>query len=188
MITFLLPFKGLAGAKSRWELEERQRQELLLELLNHNLSTVAKVVGPSSTVLVCPDPTVFERFPSYARWLCPGRGLNTDLEAARQALLAGGKLAVLLPDLPELTVEDVEAMVESSGQAQVTLCPDSSRVGTNGLFLAEKVAMPFLFEGASFQRHVARANQMGLSIAVLERPGLARDADLASDLLRSLTP
>ncbi len=188
MTTFLLPFKGLAKAKTRWELEEHQRQELLMELLVHNLSTVAKVVGPSSTVLVCPDLTLFERFPSYAHWLCPGQGLNTDLEAARQALIARGSFAVLLPDLPDLTVEDVEAMVESAGKAQVTLCPDSSRVGTNGLVLGEKVDMPFLFEGASFQRHLTRANQLGLSIEVLERPGLARDADLASDLLRSLTP
>lgn len=187
MITFLLPFKGLSCAKSRWALEKQARQKLLLKLLTHNLSTVSQVAGVSSTVLVCPDPTVFERFPKHAHWLCPGKGLNADLEAARQALSPQGRLAVLLPDLPELSPLDVEAMIEGSLEADLTLCPDTCEVGTNGLVLGAEVAMPFLFEGASFQRHRREAERRQLRIAVIRRPGLAHDADRASDLQRSFS-
>lgn len=188
MITFLLPFKGLAKAKSRWEIEEDQRQTLLWQLLEHNLTTVAQVVGNDSTILVSPDAGVFERFPSFGRWKCPGEGLNRDLEHARQGLftqLSGKALAVLLPDLPDLCRADVEAMLEAARETQVTLCPDTQRVGTNGLVLGQGVAFPFLFEGESFQRHHGRAVELGLSVAVLERPGLGHDADHTSDLIRS---
>ena len=189
MITFLLPFKGLAGAKSRWQLEDKTRQALLWRLLEHNLTTVSQVVGAEATYLVSPDPDVFERFPFVSHWQCLGEGLNQDLEHARRGLasrLSGGSLAVLLPDLPELSCDDVQAMVAAAASAQVTLCPDTPKIGTNGLVLAPDVALPFLFEGASFSRHRARAEELGLSFSVLERPGLAYDADHTSDLTRSL--
>ena len=187
MTTFLLPFKGLRGAKTRWQVQGSERDRLLLEILEHNLRTVASVVGQSSTVLVSPDPESVERFPQVSHWTSPGRGLNGDLEAAREALgeeLRAGALAVLLPDLPELTKADVQAMLKAASQAQVVLCPDHHRVGTNGLVLSPATALEFLFEGASFERHRSRAFELGRTVAVLERPGLAHDADEEADLRR----
>lgn len=186
MTTFLIPFKGLVGAKTRWGMQAEERQTVLQNLLEHNLSTVAQVVGASSTVLVCPDASVFSRFPRYTSYLCPGNGLNSDLESARSALAPQGAMAVLLPDLPELSSQDIEAMIESASRADVTLCPDRAKVGTNGLALAPGVRFPFLFEGASFQRHLQAARDRGYRVEALERPGLAYDADFASDLFPQL--
>ena len=185
--TFLVPFKGVRGAKSRWTLQGQQRESALLEILDHNLGTVAGVVGALSTVLVCPDVDCFARFPNLAHFRCSAGGLNGDLFQARQALSSAqqnGALAVLLPDLPKLHSSDVEAMLESSARAQVVLCPDHRRVGTNGLVLSPAFCLDFLFEGASFERHRKRAQELGRTVLVLDRPGLANYADEEDDLRR----
>ena len=185
-ITFLIPFKGLRGAKTRWDMESTQRERMLLEILDHNLRTVADVVGSASTVLVSPDAECFARFPSLQHFHCSAGNLNGDLQQARQALDVDGQLAVLLPDLPGLSTDDVAAMVTAASRAQVVLCPDHQRVGTNGLVLSPAHSLDFLFEGASFERHARRARELGRSILVLERPGLGEDADESADLKRMM--
>ena len=185
--TFLVPFKGLRGAKSRWALQGVERERALLDILAHNLSTVAEVVGAASTILVCPDPQCLSLFPEVSHFLCAGQGLNNDLRQARDALSPGQRssaLAVLLPDLPKLSSDEVAAMVDAAARAQVVLCPDFRRVGTNGLVLNPALSLDFLFEGASFERHRQRALELGRTVLVLERPGLANDADEEDDLRR----
>lgn len=186
MITFLIPFKGLRGAKSRWDMEEKQREKMLLEILDHNLRTVAETVGAARTMLVSPDTECFSRFSHLAHFHCSAGSLNGDLEQARQSLPGDGSVAVLLPDLPGLRGSDVEAMVAAGARAEVVLCPDHQRVGTNGLVLTPAGALEFLFEGASFQRHMSRARELGRSVLVLERPGLGEDADESQDLKRMM--
>lgn len=186
MTPFLIPFKGLRGAKSRWHLEAAQREKMLLEILEHNLHTVAGVVGATSTILVSPDAECFARFPHLAHFHCSAGSLNGDLHQARQSLSGASAVAVLLPDLPGLCAGDVEAMLEASGRAQVVLCPDHRGVGTNGLVLSPPGALEFLFEGASFERHLQRARELGRSVLVLRRPGLGEDADESEDLRRMM--
>jgi 2-phospho-L-lactate guanylyltransferase len=118
---------------------------------------------------------------------CSAGSLNGDLRQARDSLTPeqrAGAVAVLLPDLPKLQPSDVEAMVEACSRAQVVLCPDHLRVGTNGLVLNPACSLDFLFEGASFERHRKRAQELGRTVLVLERPGLANDADEEDDLRR----
>lgn len=188
MITFLLPFKGMQGAKTRWTLPEERRQSALLSLLHHNLLTVASVVGRESTVLVCPTPIPATwKLPAVRHFLSHGGGLNSDLHQARDTLSGSrpeSKVAVLLPDLPKLQASDIEAMLAASSQADVVLCPDHHRVGTNGLLFKPAFALDFLFEGESFKRHQKEAEEKGLTVAVLERRGLAHDADKDEDLRR----
>ena len=185
-ITFLIPFKGLRGAKTRWDIESAQREPMLLEILDHNLRTVAQVVGARSTVLVSPDSECFARFPTLRHFHSSAGDLNGDLRQARESLADDGTLGVLLPDLPGLTTDDVAAMLEASTRAQVVLCPDHQQVGTNGLVLSPSHCLDFLFEGASFKRYSQRALELGRSVVVLERPGLGEDADESADLERMM--
>lgn len=187
MTTFLVPFKGLRGAKSRWEMEQEERESALLDLLEHNLGTVASVVGGVNTVLVCPQPEWADRFPHLGFFQPTAKSLNGDLEQARRHLLgttSPGRTAVLLPDLPKLSHSDIEAMLQAAETAQVVLCPDHLGIGTNGLVLSPSDCLEFLFEGESYHRHLNRANELGRSIATLRRTGLANDADRVEDLRR----
>lgn len=187
MITFLLPFKGIEQAKSRWSADAPQKKARLLQILQHNISTVASVVGASSTILVCPNWQKLPHFQDSTRWTSPGLGLNSDLEAARSSLSSdrkSGRLGVLLPDLPLLTVNDIESILSERNQAPVTLCPDRLHSGTNAILLDPSDAISFLFEGCSFQRYKLKAKSLGYKVRVVESIGLASDADSDSDLER----
>lgn len=166
-------------------MQDRQREETLLAMLERNLRTVAEVVGPSSTILVCPDRFWLERFSTLEGFLSSSGSLNGDLQQARSAIApTAQRLAVLLPDLPHLGPADVEAMIEASSEAEVVLCPDHKLEGTNGVVLRPAFALDFLFEGESFQRYQSSARERERTVVVLRRPGLALDADEVEDLSR----
>lgn len=177
---FLLPFKGLKSAKSRWPQLGNKRDELVLGLVARNLRTVVEVVGPEQVYLVCPDTETLSHFSSYRHVKVAGSGLNPDLREARHRVLktdSQESLAVLLPDLPNLGVQDVKSLVELCSSNDLVLCPDTEDVGTNALALKQGWALDFLFEGASFARHSKAADDQGLQTEVLRRPGLAEDCD-----------
>lgn len=184
MITLFVPFKGLSGAKSRWGIPQVERTAKVLSLLSQNLFTISSVIGPDSTFLICPDALPLA-LTQVTRWQSPGLGLNTDLEAAREALTPKrreGKIGVILPDLPFLSAPDVHALIHNPSPTPVTLCPDHHGSGTNALLWHEKLSLSFLFEGESFCRHQNQAQSFGYSVRILTRPGLMHDADKLSDL------
>jgi 2-phospho-L-lactate/phosphoenolpyruvate guanylyltransferase len=177
-VRFLLPFKGLESAKSRWPALGRKREDLVLGLLQRNLKTVVDVVGSNSTFLVSPDPEIAGLFSKSQVVYTEGRGLNEDLrEAARQVHVQGEPLVVLLPDLPGLSGKDVKNLVDLAHKHQVVICPDQMDVGTNALSLNPYPCLDFLFEGSSFQRHLAATQRANLSHFILRRSGLAQDCD-----------
>ena len=175
---FLLPFKGLECAKSRWPGLGPKREDLVLTLLRQNLKTVSGVVGKEQTFLVSPDPETAALFPQYSVLSTAGEGLNSDLREARSQLGASHRpLLVLLPDLPGLLAADVSALIERAQEYQVVLCPDHLQTGTNALALNPASCLDFLFEGSSFQRHLEAARAAQLTHSVLKRPGIAHDCD-----------
>ncbi len=180
---FVVPFKGLARAKSRWPLQTFEREALVLDLLARNLEVVISVVGSTSVYLASPDPGLDV---GCQRLITSGRGLNQDLEEARERLLleSDGPMAVLLPDLPSLAPADVEALVKASRDHGVVVCPDEREIGTNALGLSPPKGLDFGFEGSSFMRYLTASRKAGLEAHVLRKPGLACDCDDGQALLR----
>ncbi len=179
----LLPFKGLDSAKTRWPDLPRKR-EILIQLLGNNLEVVASVVGHQQTYLVSPDPEALSLFKPFQALLVCGGGLNQDLELARLELEPSQALAVVLPDLPFLSPEDVKELTLAADQREVTICPDQAGVGTNALVLNPARCLDFCFEGESARQHWQLATERGLKTDFLKRPGLAQDCDQAEDLER----
>lgn len=177
---FLLPFKGLGSAKSRWPDLGGRRDPLALRLLQHNLAIVSQASQEWEVYLVTPRWDAGLALQGARLLQAPGRGLNEDLTWARHTLEKGARpepLVVLLPDLPTLSLHDVEALMEEATQHEVVICPDEKRTGTNALSLRRWDSMNFRFEGASFARHCQEAARLSLTVSVLERDGLARDCD-----------
>ena len=182
---FLLPFKGIGAAKTRWSQLGERRHDLVLKLLQQNLRAVTTKAGYDNVFLVTPDPSSLQYFSAYRGILTRGGGLNPDLNEAAGQLKkkrAADSVCVLLPDLPGLTTGEVDQLRRSADSADVTLCPDTEDIGTNALVLKNWDIIPFSFEGASFERHLKACHKRGVTHQILRSDGLAQDCDSVDDL------
>ena len=116
-----------------------------------------------------------------------GGGLNAALSlAARYATERGARAIAVLPsDLPDVTVDDVKAIITALGRAQIcAIAPDEQEEGTNALALAPPEPEFFQFGPNSFQAHIEAAKERGMSVRILRRPGLAHDLDTPEEYRR----
>jgi 2-phospho-L-lactate guanylyltransferase len=187
----IVPHRGLEAAKTRLAavLDDAERVELARRLLARVLAVVREAC--SDVVVITPaaalEPIVAT---AGARLIVQrGMGLNRGLDQARADAVADGieTLGVLHGDLPNLTVDDVQALLaqvpEPSG---VAIAPDRAGSGTNGLAMRPPGAIGFAFGVGSFVAHRSAAEAAGLPVAIVERPGLAFDLDTPADLARWL--
>jgi len=117
-----------------------------------------------------------------------GNDLNAAMEAGRrEALARGATELVLLPaDLPLLRAADLCRLVLAGRRSGVAIAPDRHGSGTNGLYLAATVPLPFRFGPGSRALHEAEARRLGLRARLVRTHGLQSDLDTAEDLPRFL--
>ena len=90
---------------------------------------------------------------------------------------------VLPADLPQLTAEDVNTLLEAGQEPPVVvIAPDHHHEGTNALFMNPAGVIDYDFGPGSFQRHCDRAHHAGAVLKILELHSLARDVDVPEDL------
>ena len=196
-VAVIIPMKPLAQAKTRLEsrLSAAQRKTLTLDLLLHVLKTITQartssIGGPAieETWVVGGDSEVREAAESEdAVWLHDGgQGLNGALTLGFRRAAESGRAGLFLPaDLPLLTTEDVQGMLEASGHLKnVTLAPASNDGGTNGILLPPQMAETFTFKmgHGSFKLHLEQAGFLGIPVAIYYSVGLAFDLDTPADL------
>ena len=190
----LIPQKHLRGAKSRLSsvLTTRARQELVLRMLHHTLD-VCQQLRDAAKIFVCGPEDVASLIREHQAVLLPGgrEGMRRDVTHVACAADVAGHYAMLMvsSDLPMLAVEDLEVVIEAWREcADVVLCPDRRRRGTNVMMLNEPEHFGFAFGDVvgpgSFNMHLAQAQGTGLRVEVIERPGLQLDIDLPEDLAR----
>jgi 2-phospho-L-lactate guanylyltransferase len=187
----IIPHRGLEAAKTRLAavLDDAERVELARKLLARVLLVAREacydvvVISPAESL----SPIVSA---AGARLIVQrGMGLNRGLDQARDEAVADGTetLCVLHGDLPNLTSEDVAALIaavpEPSG---VAIAPDRAGSGTNGLAMRPPGAIGFSFGVGSCDAHRSAAEAAGLPFVMVERSGLAFDLDTPADLARWL--
>jgi 2-phospho-L-lactate guanylyltransferase len=187
----IVPHRGLSVAKTRLApvLGPDERIELARTLLKSVLAVVRQAV--SDVVVISPaadlEPIITD---AGARLVVQrGMGLNQGLDQARSEAVADGiqTLAVLHGDLPNLTPDDVRALLDAvTGDRGVAIAPDRAGAGTNGMALRPPQVIGFRFGQGSFAAHQVQAQDAGLSPTIVERPGLAFDLDTPEDLARWL--
>ncbi len=190
-VRIIVPHRGLAAAKTRLApvLDIGEREALAQRLLERVLRVVHEacddtvVISPSAAL----EPVVIA---SGGRLVVQhGMGLNAGLEQARVEALADGitTLVVLHGDLPNLTADDVRALIAAApGPKGVAIAPDRGGTGTNGLAMEPPDAIGFAFGIGSRAAHAALAERAGLPFVEVHRPGLAFDVDTPADLARWL--
>jgi 2-phospho-L-lactate guanylyltransferase len=183
----IVPHRGLDASKSRLApvLSQDERGDLAAHLLRRVLRVARQAVP--DVVVISPAAELAELVdPTGARLLVQhGLGLNAGLDQAREAAIADGieTLVVLHGDLPELAVDEIEALIAAvPAERGVAIAPDRRGTGTNGLALRPPDAIGFAFGAGSFAAHHAEAQEAGLELAEVHRPGLAFDLDTPEDL------
>lgn len=191
--TVVVPAKGLSRAKSRLgdALPEDARATLAGRLLSHVLTTLRAAAPALSRVVVTDGDDTAALATSLGADVArdPGGSLARAVAAGIARADGARPLLVMMADLPELTVDDVRALMGALDDADVALAPDPERLGTSALAARAGLALPVEFgTGESFVRYVAWARARGLRVAVLDRPGLCRDLDGPDALERLSSP
>lgn len=179
-VTALIPIKARAGCKTRLSecLPEPQRLALVRNMLQHVMQTLQSVSVINRIVVVTPER---DTIPENIEILVDeGQDLNSCLTHAVTRLREQGysRLLILPADLPDLTVADVNHLLNPDG---ITIAPSEDERGTNGLYLPTD--MPFVFEFGenSFNEHCRQLNTLDVNYRVVRSAGLAFDVDTADD-------
>ena len=186
--TALIPVKSLALAKSRLApyLSSREREELVLDMLEHVLHTLRACEQIESVSVVSADTDVLAL---AERWgavplLERQYGHNPALHAAALQVKAvgAGALLTISADLPLLTARDIITMFELSRQSDVVLAPSREGTGTNALLVRPPLAIPYRFGSDSRERHLEAARERHLSSTLYQSYSLAFDIDTIEDV------
>jgi len=189
----LIPIKGFDRGKSRLSevLSPEERERLARELFEHVVSVLREAPEVDEIAAVSDSEDArehAERLGVLALSDPPGRpGLARVVDDALAELANRGatKAVVCMSDLPELTSEDIAGVVRSLTEVDVVLVPDRLGEGTNVIALTPPTVLPScLGHEDSLPRHLARAQEMDLTVIVQLSSGIAFDVDTPVDLTR----
>ena len=173
--------KPLAVSKSRLAgtLTPARRELLAAAMLASTLSAVLDA-GLATTVIGGDADVRQLSEASGAGWRPePSIGLNESLaEVLRNA--PSNHVLYLPADLPLLTPEDIEALLEAD--AGVVIAPDRWRTGTNAMLLPAASGFTPALGTGSLTLHIEQARRLGFEARLVETPGLGFDVDTPDDL------
>ena len=195
MIAALVPAKALNLAKSRLSavLDEDERRQLALAMLEDVLSALQSVPRLNLVATVSPDSDVLAR----ARTLGSepiaeppsAGGINQALTHALSLISPRGidTLLIVVADVPALSPRDIESVLDAlPSDRGAVICPSVAQ-GTSALALRPPAALPFRFGQRSFLAHKRGAAARDLPLRVLRLDSLANDIDSPDDLLNLIT-
>jgi 2-phospho-L-lactate guanylyltransferase len=186
----VVPVKDLHHAKQRLAgvLDAAQRRAFFAAMLEDVLAALAASEGLAGILVVTRDPQVCDLAARYgARLLIEresrGHTAASSLGAATLAEEGAAGMLQLPADIPLLTAEDIEAVLQAHGDAlSVTLAPSRDELGSNAVACSPPDLLPLRFGDDSFFPHLQRARALGIEPTIIERPGIALDVDTPADL------
>jgi 2-phospho-L-lactate guanylyltransferase len=156
-------------------------------IIRRTLDVTASVIGREQTLVVSRSQELLAAAKSMAFETlleAPPYGLNVALAQAADSVRLRGATGVLSVscDLPFLIADDLRALlnvaIEGDGLA---IASDRAGTGTNALVVSPVAAIPYLYGEGSFAAHLKAAENAGLALNVVRRPGLSFDIDTPDD-------
>lgn len=177
--------KGLDRGKNRLSgvLTEAQRHLLIRTMLNDVIGALRGARGVASINVLSSQSIALPG--DIERIADPGAGLNAGLAYAARVLSDEGASSLLfLPgDLPFVTSEDIDVLIEAASDHDAVIAPDAQHSGTNALLLKPPQLIEPQFGEQSFTAHVQAIRcSTSNSLQIVERPALAHDVDVPADL------
>lgn len=185
MRVIAVPVKSLERAKGRLSavLQPLERAALTLAMLEDVLDACMALPG-WQTWVVSPDEAVLEVSARRRARPVPEEdpGLLAAIRHVEEETAGADALAVVLGDLPLLTVEALEMALHTLGP--VVAVPSESDAGTNVLLRRPPRVIPARFGTDSFRKHQEAAEVLGVPFSSVEAPELAFDLDRPADIVR----
>lgn len=184
----VIPIKALNKAKNRLAsfLTEDERRKLVLKLFEHTLQELADWQILEGILVVSNDP-FFNRFSaSYSfEFLLEKQtsGLNGSVQMAAEYLESKGIEAMLVihGDLPLISQEELNQLVAAAPTTGVLIAPDRHLCGTNVLWVAPPLIIPFAYGSESFQKHQELTKKLNCSLVIFQSESLGLDIDFYDD-------
>lgn len=186
----IVPVKPLAHGKSRLSsvLNSDERMSLNIRLLKKTLQTISHVPEIEKTLIVTNDPKVVEITKSFRFDVCVEEnecGMNRALDRGIGILKKNQvQSAIILPsDLPFVTAREIQVIIKMGVESNaMVIAPDRKKIGTNAIFYHSLERVEFEFGPMSYEKHVKRAKENGVTVCVFESDTFGLDIDLPEDL------
>lgn len=186
----IVPVKPLDRGKSRLAgfLTNEERLDLNRRLLSHTLETLGMMPSIEQVLVISRDPAALALARSFNARTVQEDGTSHLNDALIRATFVAQKYAssgvlVLPADLPLITTEDVQTMLEKAiNPPVVVIAPDRRKSGTNALLISPAGLIEYRFGPHSFQRHCELTRRVGARLEICELHSLAHDIDFPEDL------
>lgn len=186
----VIPIKALDKAKTRLApvLTLEERQKLVVQMFEHTVQELADWPLLEGILVVSNDP-FFEKFakPYGFEFLLEDQpcGLNSSVTLAAEYLQSQGIQAMLVihSDLPWISQYELNLLVKVAPDHGILIAPDRHRSGTNVLWAAPPLIIPFAYGCDSFQKHQELAQQANCPMIIFDSDSLSLDLDLPEDLI-----
>lgn len=188
----IVPVKPLLAGKSRLSnvLSGDERARLNRMLLERTLGVLKDTSKIEASLVVSRDPEVLAIAREFgARTVLEHGQTQSDLNLALLRATTVAKafevngILVLPADLPLVSAEDVEALVDNSIEAPlVMIAPDRHNDGTNAMLMQPTGLIKFDYGPGSFNRHCMHALEVGAKLEIVRRINLGLDLDHPDDL------
>lgn len=186
----IVPVKPLRRGKSRLAdvLTPEERADLNSRLLAHTLETLTAVPEIEQVLVVSRDPGALALAREYgARTVMEHGSPELNVALTRATIVAQksgtGGVLVIPADLPLITPEDIQALIQRAVDPPViVIAPDRRREGTNALLVDPAGLIDYQFGPGSFEIHCRRAEQTAARLEIFDLPSLALDVDYPEDL------
>ena len=191
MRVVLIAAKELAFAKSRLasRLGAEERKQLAEAMFRDVLAAASSARRADHIAVISSDRALLELAHAAGALVIDEefpRGLNTAVRLATGALIGGGARTVvtLLSDIPLVTGEDIDAVIDSLPRAPgVVLVPSRDLTGTNMIARTPGDVLATRFGSNSLARHLGECRRLNLACELVNLPRPAVDLDLVADLI-----
>lgn len=186
----IVPVKPLRRGKSRLSsvLNEDERTLLNQNMLVNTVKILSTVKKIDNILVVSRDPAALTLARDFgARTVLEDGNPELNTALSRAALVArnyrANEILILPADLPLLTREEIEDVLEHTGNPpEVIISPDRRRDGTNLLYINPEGLINFLYGIGSFNKHLDLAKKAGARVEIIESTSLGLDLDTPEDL------
>jgi len=184
----VIPIKALNKAKNRLTpiLSVVDRRKLVLQRFEHTLQQLANWQILEGILVVSSD-LFFNHFSTQYgfEFLLEEQpnGLNSSVQMAAEHLESKGVEAMLVihGDLPLVSQKELNRLVEAAPTTGVLIAPDRHLSGTNVLWVAPPLIIPFAYGSESFQKHQELANNLNCPLVIFQSESLGLDIDFPDD-------